>query len=777
MQRFRLPAADFDGAAASGSGYVDGVGGKVLEKSLADSGYTSELSKASESQLSHQSREASIEEDIEIDENQEPPTPTTRNLQKFSALQLNTPSSNGDHQSPLKRRCLDDHSVTPKKFKQQVDDYETPKKLQFARKKSFRDRIQSDHKSPALSPISSNISKSASKILGENQFENLSSTPIKGGFRPDFYVETVENIGWNPLLPKSRSPKLKRKLLKKIQSFSPRKWQVSKGFGKRFEQCPSPIPLDAPTTSKDLNPAHGLIAFNVQQFENLLNVEKHSSSNEDIKVEKNVSLGNVSRQQSSLLETVEEEEIDGINIMPLAQISSQSIREYFHELKNKTEEIAVEETGTVCQSSKMFRHKNSLDLLDLPHVPESSHEEMDISLTPTSQRDPGEGQRNSSRKRSSNDFEYSPSVLQTPKKVRRSTSFQYSSDEEKHRILYPQLPLTPPKKRAKKSLDYTTPSPAKKRLDYRGSERTPRKCQPPKRNSYEGATTLNILSRLAGTLPALDRIFRHLDARDLEAVHNVCSDWRRIVNEHRQAKERLRIFQLEQIPIKENNYVAKMIPSKKLSTERYHFRELNVLSSEEQLRQQRDLESSPPSSPSTRKFRDHQKFLQRLDDDARVVHCPQCMKSSLIMSPRRRKRCAMAMGRVSPMKRSSPARRTLFYKPNTTICALPSVRPEDKMLGRVGKSQSLPDTLSSFERELCTKNKSLISGDGIEYTTYAICSRESCRFAFCIKCFRERHEVGKCVEIEPLSPMKAEEEFRLRIIPGSKRSKKNLKRL
>uniref|UniRef100_A0A1B0CEF6 Uncharacterized protein n=2 Tax=Lutzomyia longipalpis TaxID=7200 RepID=A0A1B0CEF6_LUTLO len=482
MERFRLPMEPRE-ATPSLQG-----GGKLHEKSLADSGYnTSELSAISEAHNSH-FRGSSIEEDVEIDENAEPPTPTTRNLSKFSALQLTTPKSTSELRSPLKRSTTNDGSTTPKKMRYSDENagYETPKKAPFGRKKSFRDRIKSDADIKTsqlpLSPITSNISKSASKILGENQFENLSSTPIKHGFRPDFYVETVENVCWNPLLPKSRSPRMKRKLLRKIQSFSPRKWQLGQNYTRRLEQCPSPIAIDEDTPPAE-NPAQEIISFNTRQFNNLLTVPstKHSSSNE-VKT-KNApcaapaaGLENFSISRH-VLETVEEEEKDGMNLIPLEEISSQSIREYFHEMRSMTEEASgYSAAPRVSLSSSSLRHKDSLELLhfasddgeeekqkEKKEKEEGLQEEMmDISLTPkhivTLDDSVVEEEVRKGVKRTVGTFEYSPSVLHTPKKVRRCTSFQYSSDEEKHRLLYPNLPCTPPKKRARKSLDYSTKS-------------------------------------------------------------------------------------------------------------------------------------------------------------------------------------------------------------------------------------------------------------------------------------------------------------------------------
>ncbi|XP_059607492.1 uncharacterized protein LOC132255459 [Phlebotomus argentipes] len=737
--------------------------GKVLEKSIADSGYTSELSATSESQISHQYRSGTIEEDAEIDENQEPPTPTTRNLQRFSALQLTTPKS-----SPLKRRLDTDESATPKRVRVSDEnlDFETPKKSNFLRKKS----------SIPLSPIS-NISKSASKILGENQFDNLSSTPIKHGFRPDFYVETVENVCWNPLLPKSRSPKMKRKLLKKIQSFSPRKWQVSRNSAKLFGQCSSPIHIEEDVAS-DGNPAQALIAFNTNQFENLLGLPKHSSSAEvRRKSGRDVAPAAGLESFSSSgrgLETVHEE-ADGLKLIPLEEISSHSIKEYFHEMRSMTEDAA---TGVSMPrstiKSTVFRHKNSLDFLDIPRREEvkndGEEEVMDISITSQQMSlddSVVEVLPTKGVKRAVVNGDYSPSVLQTPKKTKRPMSFQYSSDEEKNRILYPHLPCTPPKKRARKALEYSSrasPSPAKKALDYR--EGTPRRCRPPKRSCYDGAVTLNILSRLAGTVPALDRIFSYLRPEDLHAVYNVCREWRFLVDGHRRARKRLSVYEQEQIPIKENTFMVKKV-CEKPSVRRIHLRDWNF-NDDTQAKRQNAIRS-PPASPSTRKHRDHQKFLDRLDAHAKVINCPKCSKSSLIMSPRRRRRCSMAMAKKSPAKRN-------LFRPNSTISAFPVAQPDDKILGKVGKSHSLPSNLTVFEQELCLKDRSLIA-DGMNYDTYAICSRESCRFTFCTTCFMERHEVGKCVQLEPESPGRADEEYRRSVVPGSKRSKRNLKRL
>lgn len=297
-----------------------------------------------------------------------------------------------------------------------------------------------------------------------------------------------------------------------------------------------------------------------------------------------------------------------MNLTPLEEISTHSIKEYFHEMKNMPEVFGQTSMHKNSNSANVFRHKDSIEFLAVrktPDAEESQTELMDISLTPK-QSDLDENVVDVSLeeppsakglKRSAH-YQYSPSVLHTPKKVKRTTSFQYSSDEEKHRILYPNLPCTPPKKRARKSLDYSIKSPVKEEL-------TPRRCRLPKKNFYGGALTLNILSRLAGIRPALDRIFSYLSPEDLNAVHGVCRDWRKLVDEHSQASKRLIVHQQEQIPIKENAFVVKKKVLDRRISGRILLRERNSID-EKQLRRQ-SVVVSPPSSPSTRNYRNHQK--------------------------------------------------------------------------------------------------------------------------------------------------------------------------
>jgi hypothetical protein len=177
---------------------------------------------------------------------------------------------------------------------------------------------------------------------------------------------------------------------------------------------------------------------------------------------------------------------------------------------------------------------------------------------------------------------------------------------EKNKILYPQLPRTPPRVETP-SKRYSLQGSLKKGTPGRDSFYFGKTKTRNIRHTYEKVERFNILSRLCES--TISTILKYLHDEDLERVYNVSHNWRELLKNDRLANKRRIRFMKAKIPKKENflkkSFSLKSFSSRSVTEERHPFHELNKDVSQSVSVDLPDY--SPPASPSKRKFKENQK--------------------------------------------------------------------------------------------------------------------------------------------------------------------------
>lgn len=266
------------------------------------------------------------------------------------------------------------------------------------------------------------------------------------------------------------------------------------------------------------------------------------------------------------------------------------VESFFDELSRRN----VDESVELVPRPTMLHHIDSMDLLIET-----------IRSTPIKTCDSREIQKLSCKRRLS--AQRSPSILSTPKKMRRSTSFQMAVEIEKHQILHPPQLTSPPKSRAKKArkrLNYReTPSPAKKRLNYGLKVPTSHtSLLNISRPCLAGTTKLNIFKHMAQYPPVLDCLLSFLSGQDLVRVYMVSKLCQRLIEDNPRFFELRNQCLRKSLLNRENIYGEQCLQSSTEAREMYRFplqdKNVHIAS---------PIEESVGISPSRKRFQENQK--------------------------------------------------------------------------------------------------------------------------------------------------------------------------
>lgn len=436
------------------------------------------------------------------------------------------------------------------------------------------------------------------KVFSKTRSESInSSTPIRE-LEKSSYFESAEKT-------KSLS-KFEKSKFKNHKSFSPgkhayfKKLTIDKSLVSVFNYND-----EIDKNSGSPNPAKRLLLFDENQFEKLLTETDRSTANYSVpelkKPIKKLQKNKILVRQDAVNDRNIPENFILQNDEQNNKLSEPFIRDYFDEMKT---------LDTKCSEKRpanKLRLADSLEFLKDVYFeretikPIEKRKLPDTEIYDTPKKICLENQKiKLDAIPTSTITEPKP----TNKKLKRSLSVDYDPEREKFKILHPYLPCTPPKKKQKKLL---------KRIISSGNK-TPVKRSLYEikhkiilRASYEGIEKLNILLHLQNTLPALDIILNCMTGSDLFNISLVSKKWKSIVESNSKNNlKRLKYINSTNL-IKENFMAGKLLNGLK-----YHksmpLKDFNNISKNSvERKRSMNEDSSPPVSPSKRKFHENQK--------------------------------------------------------------------------------------------------------------------------------------------------------------------------
>lgn len=551
-------------------------------------------------------------------------TPTTRNIRQLTEFHINTPQNNrsqfettpkkpnyflhtsggsslsarkkkrfswGPYESPNPKRNSVGKIKSPGKRsalfdrndENSYDENVCDQSIYFSPIKSHNNShvIQANHNSPR-----GNIQRHASGI---------------GTSTPKFSFKRTHTI--SALQPNNNDQD--NRLIRKIKSFNPmhRDWAVLKDSNtpNRQESIDFMNEIDK---SPAYNPAKKMLAFSSQQFEQLIQ-SSQAASLPKTPVKANNVAGNMANQSIA--------EASTFSPRKLANYRSQSrlIREF------------SKKKPTRSWPKKTVENSNESDIRmsfvsDDPETATLADDMMDDCLSFT---DEIKQLHNSNLKETKIDTpirndSISHSIREeanrTPtKRFERCTSYhsistKSSPEKEKNKILYHDLPCTPPKNYIRRPI---------KRQASALADITQSKIEPPakrklysiKRDTYyDGLEHLDIFKHLITNFkmaPVTEKILSYLSGKDLHAAYCVSKDWSTVIDSCKKSRIKHRQYVKESESIKENIFetTANIVNLTTINNNDTFRRKPFQLYNDKE-----EVSFEVPLSPSSRRFRERQ---------------------------------------------------------------------------------------------------------------------------------------------------------------------------
>lgn len=192
-----------------------------------------------------------------------------------------------------------------------------------------------------------------------------------------------------------------------------------------------------------------------------------------------------------------------------------------------------------------------------------------------------------------------------------SISTKSSPEKEKNKILYHDLPCTPPKTYIRRPL---------KRQASALADITQPKIEPPAKRKlysierdtyYDGMEYLDILKHLITNFkitPVTEKILGYLSGKDLHAAYCVSKDWSTVIDSCKKSRFKRRQYVKESESIKENIFETTASTANRSTNnnnDTFRRKPFQLYNDKE------DVSFEVPLSPSSRRFREHQEVSYR----------------------------------------------------------------------------------------------------------------------------------------------------------------------
>ncbi|XP_017848666.1 uncharacterized protein LOC108603942 [Drosophila busckii] len=247
---------------------------------------------------------------------------------------------------------------------------------------------------------------------------------------------------------------------------------------------------------------------------------------------------------------------------------------------------------------------------------------------------------------------------------------------------------------------------------------------------YNGLEKLDIVGMLSNTLPALECILQHLDARMLDLMTRVSTRWAQAVYKCKQPQERLHQYRYKQSLSKENWQAAKRACMlNKITKNLVPLRAFNAI--------------TPNQTPQHMSSQQQLEEQQSLVEQIQRIKCPRCGKASKVY-------CSQA-----------PASAAACWTPQPT--ALSQTLPHQ--FSYSAPVQKAPALLRFHSLDQLKPERAQKFGE---------CTSFACKFRFCLHCCCAPHPGSKCLVSELGTPSKLLQPAEREQLTPPKRSQKKI---